>query len=91
MKRTINELLENFRAIVGENTDDTVLNFLEDLSDSYSNNSEYDNLLNEYNGLKKRYRDRFFGVEDGADNDPEPEPEPENNEDIKINDLFTEE
>ena len=76
MKKTLEELKETFRGVVGEDDREEVLGFLEDLTDSFDTNppepAEPDGRVEELEGkvseleakyadLKRRYRDRFYG------------------------------
>ena len=91
MKRTVEELLETAKGILGENTSDEALGFLEDLTDTvkvpeidweqkYKENDE---------AWRQKYRDRFFG-----DFNPEEEPyehdDPTPAKKVRFEDLFEE-
>jgi len=90
MKRTKEELLKALRDIIGENEEESIISFLEDFTDSFTDNSdELVEVTEKYNSLKKRYKERFFG-DNNDDNSFEEESEDEEKE-IKIKDLFTEE
>ena len=83
--RNMQELIESAKVIVGENTSDEVLAFMEDLSDTMT---DYDNKTKDNTDWKtkyeqndatwrKRYSDRFSGkpVDDEEDDSYElPEP-----------------
>ena len=91
MKRTKEELLQSLRGFIGEDESENAIAFLEDFSDSFTDNSEeLVEVTNKYNSLKKRYKDRFFGEGDEGEKLAEDEFEDEKTE-IKIKDLFTEE
>ena len=91
MKRTKEELLQSLRGFIGEDESENAIAFLEDFSDSFTDNSEeLVEVTNKYNSLKKRYKERFFGEGDEGEKLAEDEFEDEKTE-IKIKDLFTEE
>lgn len=90
MKRTKEELLNSLKEFIGEDESENVITFLEDFSDSFTDNSdEIVEITEKYNSLKKRYKERFFGDGDSAGYEPEDEPDKE--KEITIKDLFTEE
>lgn len=78
---TKKEILEQVKTIVGENTDDTTLKFLEDISDTMDDletkangdgedwKSKYENLDKEW---RTKYQERFFN---GSSEDDKDEPE----------------
>ena len=94
MIRSKDELLSGFNEIIGENTDDTILSFIEDISDTYddlqtkSNDTEnwkerYENNDKEW---RQKYKDRFMNR-----NDIEPDLEVEETQPSKpmrFEDLF---
>lgn len=97
MRRTAEELLSAFRAIVGEdNAEDTTISFIEDLTDTLPNEEEDWKLKYEQNDAewRKRYMERFYGGEvsdsyvteqdESTINDTQPREET-----ITIDDLFT--
>lgn len=91
MKRTKEELLQSLKGFIGDDESENAIAFLEDFSDSFTDNSEeLVEVTNKYNSLKKRYKDRFFGEGDDGEKLAEDETEEEKKE-IKIKDLFTEE
>ena len=97
MKRTLDEMLAEFRNIVGEDDREEVIGFLEDLSDSYAEPAEASEDLSgrvaelegEVKAWKERYRNRFYGVTDDEVEEEETKTEPDG-EEIKIKDLFKE-
>ena len=91
MKRSKEELLQSLKGFIGEDESENAIAFLEDFSDSFTDNSEeLVELTNKYNSLKKRYKERFFG--EGGEGEKLAEDEIEDKEkEIKIKDLFTEE
>ena len=91
MKRTKEELLQSLKGFIGEDESENAIAFLEDFSDSFTDNSEeLVEVTNKYNSLKKRYKERFFGEGDDGEKLAEDEVEDDKRE-IKIKDLFTEE
>lgn len=91
------EILEQVKNIVGENTDDTTLKFLEDISDTMDDletkaNGDGKDWKTEYENLDKqwrtKYQERFFNgsQDDNKKDEPEndltrPEDLPEDEED----------
>ena len=105
MKKTLEELKESFRGVVGEDDREEVLAFLEDLTDSFDAEppepAEPDGRVEELEGritelegkyadLKKRYRDRFYGRTDEEKEEETVTEEKPDGEKITINDLFNE-
>lgn len=82
--RTTEEILESIKTRVGDSTEDADLEFLEDVTDTFSDlkskseGQEYWKTRYEENDKqwREKYRDRFFEKKD-PDLDPEPDPEPE--------------
>lgn len=75
------EILEQVKTIVGENTDDTTLKFLEDISDTMDDletkaNGDGEDWKTKYETLDKewrtKYQERFFN---GSPEDDKDEPE----------------
>lgn len=100
MKKTKEELINAFNGIIGERTDDDVVSFLENLTDTIDDyaNSENENYKKKYEENDKEWRERYMKrFRDGADEEkPVPPitidpPEPTKEESIKIDDLFKEE
>ena len=97
MKRTLDEMLAEFRNIVGEDDREEVIGFLEDLTDSYAEPAEpaedlsgrVAELEGEVKAWKERYRNRFYGVAEDEVEEEETKTEPDD-EEIKIKDLFKE-
>lgn len=71
MKRTAEELLEQAKNILGENTTDEALSFLEDISDTVTPpDVDWEQKYKENDAeWRQKYRDRFF-----SDVTPEIEP-----------------
>ena len=80
--KPINDLLSKANDIIGENNDDSVLEFIGDLSDtlkSYQNSEDRINTLEREkteldNSWRKKYRERFFSPAPEEDEPPEDEP-----------------
>lgn len=97
MRRTAEELLSAFRAIVGEeNTEDTTISFIEDLTDTIPNEEEDWKTKYEQNDAewRKRYMERFYGGEVSQTYVSEQDESTVNDaqsreETITIDDLFT--
>lgn len=62
MKRTLEELQEKYKTIIGENMSDEALSFLEDITDSYSlPNVDWEAKYKENDAQwRQKYRDRFY-------------------------------
>lgn len=94
MVKTKEEILNSIKDILKDDTSDTALSLIEDLSDTLDNNASSDETdwktKYEENDAqwRQRYRDRFFSKpaqeEDDTD-DPEPE---ETNDPKTFSDLF---
>lgn len=94
--KTIEEILEEIKARVGEQTDDETIAFLEDVTDTFSDletnakgdgtdwKAKYEENDAEW---RKKYTERFYS----SDHDPDPEPpKPEDNKTPKtFAELFT--
>lgn len=91
MKRTKEELLENAKTLLGENTSDEALSFLEDISDTITPPEvDWEKMYKDNDAeWRQKYRDRFFS-------DVSPEVEPYEKEDklppkkTKFEELFEE-
>ena len=95
MKRSKEELLGLANAIIGESTEDTVLQFLEDLSDSIDIEEveeETENWEEKYHELdntwREKYKARFFGGGEEKEEEKEEVFEEEDEEEKTIDDLF---
>lgn len=92
MVRTLEELMNLFSAIIGEeNTDDNVLNFMTDMNDTFADNGadtiatlkkEKDDLDKSW---RKKYRDAFMGKKEDLPDEGEDEPKKPR----RFEDLFT--
>lgn len=69
MKMTKDEILSQCREIIGERNDDTVLNFLENLSDTLeTDNIDWQKKYNELDtSWREKYKDRFFNTSNKSD------------------------
>lgn len=96
--KTREEILESFKARLGEKTDDESITFLEDVMDTLDDfekrakgdgtdwKSKYEE--NDAN-WRKKYTERFFSVEPEPEPKPEPKPEPDDTP-RTFSDLFKE-
>ena len=93
------ELLDALQNIVGENRDDYVLSFIEDVTDTFNDletkqgtpitNDEYEQKLKDQDAAwRQKYYDRFFGKGDEKPAPPASNPEPVNVEPTHYEDLF---
>ena len=84
MIRTKEELINQFKELIGERTDDGVLMFLEDLADSVNEDSadEIESLQKQIVELEETWRKKYIERFSNAEPEPEPEPEPETFEDV---------
>lgn len=74
MKRSLEELLESAKNILGENSSDEALAFIEDITDSYSKPEvDWEAKYKENDAQwRQKYRDRFYsGVPKEEQEDPE--------------------
>ena len=92
MIKSKEELLEKFNQIVNDSTDDSVIEFMGDLSDTIDSN-ENENWEQKYNDLdkqwRKKYKERFMSKNDKDDFDEEDETDRPKK--YSFNDLFKEE
>lgn len=63
-KKTVDELLKTFGEIIGDRNDETVIGFMEDISDSYNTETPTDEYRVKYEELLTRYRKRFYDKEE---------------------------
>lgn len=96
--KTREEILESFKARLGEKLDDESISFLEDFTDTLDDfekrakgdgtdwKSKYEE--NDAN-WRKKYTERFFSVEPEPEPKPEPKPEPDDTP-TTFSDLFKE-
>lgn len=79
--RTQEEILNEVREFIGESSDESALNFLEDVTDTLadlhtraSNDINWEQRYNDLDATwRQRYRDRFFQPTDSDDDDKLPE------------------
>ena len=93
--RTRDEILESVNEILGDNTDDNAITFLEDITDTITDledkargdGTDWKAKYTENDeAWRKKYKERFYSKEpDSKEPEPEPEPEPPK----KFEDLFT--
>ena len=97
--KTKDEILQSVRSIIGESTDDNVLELLEDITDTINDYDEKtkENWKAKYDELdetwKKKYKERFFNddieIEKEKEKEKEKEIEEEKDEiEITFNDIF---
>lgn len=62
MKRSLEEILEKTKTILGDNTSDEALSLIEDITDSYSlPEVDWEQKYNENDAMwRQKYRDRFY-------------------------------
>ena len=96
--KTREEILESFKARLGENPDDDSISFLEDVTDTLDDFEKRANgdgtdwkIKYEENDAswRKKYTERFFSDEPDPQPKPEPKPEPDNTP-RTFSDLFKE-
>lgn len=85
-KRTKEELLENLKTVLGENTSDEALSLIEDLTDSLATPEiDWEKKYNENDAMwRQKYRDRFYS------DVPQEEPEYEKAEPVQMKTKFEE-
>ena len=95
--RTRDEILESVNEILGDNTDDNAITFLEDITDTITDledkargdGTDWKAKYTENDeAWRKKYKERFYSNEPASkesEQEPEPEPEPPK----KFEDLFT--
>ena len=90
-KEELNERISNLEGL----DDDTKISLMEDISDSFLDDSMYKDLEDKYNSkveeydeLKTKYKERFFNTDDSKDVKREERKDFEDNEVIDIRSLF---
>ena len=90
-KEELNERISNLEGL----DDDTKISLMEDISDSFLDDSMYKDLEDKYNSkveeydeLKTKYKERFFNSDDSKDVKREERKDFEDNEVIDIRSLF---
>lgn len=90
MKKTKDELLEQFKAIIGEDMSDNSIGFIEDLTDSF-NDDEAEDWKAKYEendkNWRKKYTERFYGKVDEKEEDDYFDDKPKK---LRYEDLFEE-
>ena len=96
--RSKEELLNDIKGVIGENTDDTTIILLEDISDTFddleskANKEDWKTKYEENDAeWRRKYTDRFFSAEPEEAPDPDPEDPEERKEPMSFEDLFDEE
>lgn len=95
------EFFNRLHTMVGTDTSDESISFIEDMTDTYNDmenrlNGDATNWEQKYNELDKswreKYRHRFFSGNGGSIDRPDDEDEADdyNPDDVKIDDLFEE-
>ena len=95
MIKSVDELMESVRAVLGEETSDEALSLIEDVKDTVTDlKTKAEDTTNWQQKFKdndaewrQKYRDRFFSSESG--NEPEKDDE-EDSPMVKFEDLFKE-
>ena len=92
MVKTKEELLNGFKAKLGEDTSDETISLLEDLNDTLDLTKDNVDWKAKYEENDKQWRDKYTSrfYEGGSDPAPKPDPEPDNTTDITFTDLFSE-
>lgn len=100
MIRSKTEILESIRAIVGENTDDTVISILEDAEDTFTDletkaapDPDAIDWKTKYeendSAWRKRYKERFFSGEPEIIDQPDDELEDVGEGPTRFEELFS--
>lgn len=90
--RTREELLEAVKNAIGDDTSDSAISLIEDLTDTLDNGGQdWQKKYQENDAAwRKKYRDRFFGKASDEDKEEDGEPEAEKEKPLKYEDLFKE-
>lgn len=71
--KSIDEILNAVKERIGDDTSDSAISFVEDISDTLNSLSEQENWKQKYeqndSEWRKRYRDRFLSGESSSDDD----------------------
>lgn len=71
--KSIDEILNAVKERIGDDTSDSAISFVEDISDTFNSLSEQENWKQKYeqndSEWRKRYRDRFLSGESSSDDD----------------------
>lgn len=92
MVKTKEELLNGFKAKLGEDTSDETISLLEDLNDTLDLTKDNVDWKAKYEENDKQWRDKYTSrfYEGGSEPAPKPDPEPDTSTDITYKDLFSE-
>lgn len=90
--KTRDEIMSQLQTIIGEDTSDETLTFIQDVSDTLGNDNSAERIAQLETQLRdqdetwrKKYRDAFFSGKP----EPEPEDEPSGKTPKRFEDLFT--
>ena len=71
--KSIDEILNAVKERIGDDTSDSAISFVEDISDTFNSLSEQENWKQKYeqndSEWRKKYRDRFLSGESSSDDD----------------------
>lgn len=71
--KSIDEILNAVKECIGDDTSDSAISFVEDISDTFNSLSEQENWKQKYeqndSEWRKKYRDRFLSGESSSDDD----------------------
>lgn len=71
--KSIDEILNAVKERIGDDTSDSAISFVEDISDTFNSLSEQENWKQKYeqndSEWRKKYRDRFLSAESSSDDD----------------------
>lgn len=71
--KSIDEILNAVKERIGDDTSDSAISFVEDISDTFNSLSEQENWKQKYeqndSEWRKKYRDRFLSGESSSDGD----------------------
>lgn len=92
MVKTIEELMTDFHALIGDNSTDEAINFMDDLADSFNTDKEDWKSKYEENdkAWRSRYKERFLRGNDEEEFNEENVQENEDEEMLSFDDLFKE-
>lgn len=86
--KSIDEIINAVRERIGDDTSDSAISFVEDISDTFNSLSEQENWKQRYeqndSAWRKKYRDRFLSGESSSDDDDSGDP----NEPLTYEKLF---
>lgn len=93
MVRTLEEILNSVKGLIGEDSSDETLEVIEDISDTITDyqartadSTNWEEKYKENDQMwREKYKARFF---DGSVEDPEPDPDPEEEKPVRFEDLF---